>query len=186
VYNKVGEISKNSTEVGDVNALINIFKRRFDNEIGFCYDFEINPDGSLVSFFWRDRQIEDYNVSRIWVVFNSMHRTKKYNMIFAPFVEMDHHCKNMMFSCGFILNKKIDSFIWLFRTFFKSMTNKHLITIMPYQDLLMATTIQEVFPKAHHRLSCRHIIENFKKNIGALRSKEGLVKSSTKFLCIVT
>ena len=49
VHNKLGEITNKSLEGGDAYALMNIFKRRFENEIGFYYDFEIDPDiGSLL------------------------------------------------------------------------------------------------------------------------------------------
>jgi len=49
VYNKVGEITMNSLEGGDTNALLHILKKRFENEIGFYYDFEIDSDGSLIT-----------------------------------------------------------------------------------------------------------------------------------------
>ena len=84
-------------------------------------------------------------------------------MICAPFIGMNYHSKNVIFGCGFILNEKIDSFIWLVCTFLKFVTNKHAITIITNQNLSMATTIQEMFPKTRYRMCCWHIIENSKK-----------------------
>ena len=125
VYNKLAEITKKSLEGGDAYALINIFKRRFENETGFYYDFEIDPDRNLVNFFWHDTQmLDDYKVFWNLGVFDTMYRTNKYDMICAPVIGMNHHSKNVMFRCGFLLNGKIDSFIWLFLTFLKSMSTK--------------------------------------------------------------
>jgi len=94
----------------------------------------------------------------------------------APFVEMNHHSKNVMFGCEFLLNEKIESFVWLFKTFLKSMGGKHSITVMTYQAFSMASVIKVVFPLTRHRLCCWHIIENSRKNIGGLRLSEGFTK----------
>ena len=64
------------------------------------------------------------------VVFDTTYLTNKYDMIYAPFVRMNHHSKNFMFGCGFLINEKIESFVWLFKTFLKSIGGKHLITVM--------------------------------------------------------
>ena len=78
MYDKLGEFAKKSLEGGDANALVNIFKKRFENEIGFYYDFEIDPDGSLISFFWHDRQmLEGYKIFRDLVVFDTTYQTNK-------------------------------------------------------------------------------------------------------------
>ena len=113
MYNKLGEIIKKSFEGGDANnALINIFKIRFENENGFYYDFGIDTNGSLLSLFWRDRQaLEDYKLSGDLIVFDTTYWTNKYDMICAPLIEINHHSKNVMFGGSFLLNKKIDSFI---------------------------------------------------------------------------
>jgi len=55
------------------------------------------------------------------------------------------------------MNEKNDFFIWLFHTFSKSMSNKHLITIMAGAAFSMVVAIQEVFPETCHRLCCWHI-----------------------------
>ena len=64
------------------------------------------------------------------VVFDTTYRTNKYDMICVPFVRMNHHSKNVMFCCGFLMNEKIGSFVWLFKAFLKSMGRKHPITVM--------------------------------------------------------
>ena len=65
--------------------------------------------------------LDDYVLFGDLVVFDTMYRTNKYDMIYAPFVGMNHHAKNVMFGCGFFMNEKIGPFVWLFKIFLKSM-----------------------------------------------------------------
>jgi len=98
---------------------------------------------------------------------------------------MNHHSKNVMFDCGFLMNEKIWSFVWLFETFLNSMGGKHPITVMTDEAFSMASAIKLVFPLARHKLCCWHIIENSRKNIGRLRSCEGFTKIFKEFWWIV-
>ena len=115
-------------------------------------------------------------------MFDTTYRTNKYDMICAPFVGMNHHSQNVMFGCGFLMNEMIESFVWLFKTFLKSMRGKHPITVMTDQAFFMASAIKSVFPLARHRLCCWHIIENSRKHIGRLRSCEGFTKIFNRVL----
>ena len=97
-------------------------------------------------------------------------------MVCAPFVDMNHHSKNVMFSCAFIMNERSESFEWWFRTFLKFIDGKFPGTIMTNQAFSMVVAIDSVFSNVQHRLCCFHIIENSRKHIGALRAKEGFTK----------
>ena len=125
---------------------------------------------------------EDYKLFGDLVVFDTTYCTNKYDMICAPFVGMNHHSKNVMFGCGFLLNERIEFFEWQFRVFLKSMGDKLPSTIMNDQAFSIAASIESVFPGVQHRLCCFHIIENSRKHIGALRAKEGLTKLFNKIL----
>jgi len=125
---------------------------------------------------------QDYNIFGDVVVFDITYRTKKYDMICAPFVRMNHHNKNFMLRCGFILNERLESFIWLFQTFLSSMGGKHLMTIMTDQAPSIAAAIRSVFPKAKHRLCIWHIIENSKIHIRMLQSQHGFIDRFNKIL----
>ena len=74
--------------------------------------------------------MDDYVLFRDLIVFDTTYRTNKYDMICASFVEMNNHSNNVMSGCGFLMNEKIRSFVWLFKTFLKSMGGKHPITVM--------------------------------------------------------
>jgi len=120
-------------------------------------------------FFWRDSLIrEDCNLFGDVVVFDTTYRTNKYDMICIPFVGINYYNKNIMLGCGFILNEKIKSFIWLFQTLLSSMDEKHPMTIMMEQAPSIAAVIRSVFLQAKHRLYIWHIMKNFKIHIRML------------------
>ena len=82
--------------------------QRKSEDQNFYFAFEFDEEASLTSIFWRDSMMrEDYNIFGDVVVFDTTYRTNKYDMICAPFVGMNHHNKNIMLGCGFILNERI-------------------------------------------------------------------------------
>ncbi|XP_019161905.1 PREDICTED: protein FAR1-RELATED SEQUENCE 7-like [Ipomoea nil] len=147
--------------------------KRQSTESDFFFDFEVDCDSRLCSFFWRDgRMRQDYELFGDLLVHDTTYRTNKYDMICGPFVGMNHHCMNVMFGCGFLMNERIESFVWLFRAFLRSMNGKCPQTIMTDQCASMAAAICQVFPTSRHRLCIWHIGENSKKHIKALRNNK--------------
>ncbi|CAH9087349.1 unnamed protein product, partial [Cuscuta epithymum] len=128
-YN-VLESERNKTFDGtNSNTLIGILKKRAEVESDFFFDFDLD-DGILSCCFFRDGQMKsDYDRFGDVVIHDTTYRTYKYDMICGPFVGLNHHCKNIMFDCGFMLNEKVESFVWLFQTFLKSMGGKRPITL---------------------------------------------------------
>ena len=112
---------------------------------------QVDQDNRMTSFFWRDgRSKLDYNSFRDIVNFYTTYRTNKYNLICTPFVGINHHWNNILFGCAFLVNKTIESLIWLFGTFFTAMGGKQPISIFTDQDQAMANAIKEVFLKSRH------------------------------------
>jgi len=90
----------------------------------FFYKFKLDEDDCLTCFFWRDTQMKcNYMLFGDLAVFDTTYRTNCCEMICAPFVCMNHHTKNVMVGCGFLMNEKIESFVWLFETFLEAMGN---------------------------------------------------------------
>jgi len=87
----------------------------------------------------------DYLLFGDLLVFDRTYRINRYKMICAPFVCMDHHMKNVMVGCVFLMNEKIESFVWLFETFLEVMDNAQLKTMMMDQAFSMANVIEKVF-----------------------------------------
>ncbi|XP_019174289.1 PREDICTED: protein FAR1-RELATED SEQUENCE 5-like [Ipomoea nil] len=152
-YNSLAFDTVKSLDGTDSNSLIEIFRRRQSNESDFFFDFEVDSDSRLCNFFWRDGQMRrDYELFGDLLVHDTTYRTNKYDMICGPFVGMNHHCMNVMFGCGFLKNERIESFVWLFKAFLRSMDGKCPQSIMTDQCAAMAAAISIVFPSSRHRL----------------------------------
>ncbi|XP_019186607.1 PREDICTED: protein FAR1-RELATED SEQUENCE 7-like [Ipomoea nil] len=176
-YNMISSDSAKHLDDTNSNSLIEIFRRRQMDEFDFYFEFELDEDARLCNFFWRDGQMKaDYDLFGDLVVHDTTYRTNRYDMICAPFVGMNHHCMNVMFGCGVLLNERIESFVWLFKVFVRSMGGKHLQTIMTDQCAVMAAAIAQVFSNSNHRLCIWHIGENSKKHIKSLRNKKGFLE----------
>ena len=65
----------------------------------------------------------DYLLFGNLFVFDTTCRTNHYEIICIPFVCMNHHAKHVMVGCGFLMNEKVESFVWLFETFLEVMDN---------------------------------------------------------------
>lgn len=115
------------------------------------------------------------------VSFDTTYRTNKYNMICAPFVGINHHWKNVLFGCAFLLDETTVTFTWLFETFLESMGSRKPKTIFTDQCQAMINAIQLVLPETSHRLCIWHIskkcYKSFSKAIWEiLNSRVGLIK----------
>uniref|UniRef100_A0A7N0U988 MULE transposase domain-containing protein n=1 Tax=Kalanchoe fedtschenkoi TaxID=63787 RepID=A0A7N0U988_KALFE len=124
---------------------------------------DANEDGHLCGFYWRDGIMKkDYDLFGDLLIHDTTYQTNKYDMICGPFVGMNHHTNNVMFGCGFITNKRVESFVWLFQLFLKSMGDKAPITIMTDESAAMAAGINKVFP--HKQTQIERIIALRKKD----------------------
>jgi hypothetical protein len=55
------------------------------------------------------------------VSFDSTYLTNKYNMSFAPFVDINKHGQSIMLGCAFARHELATSFDWIFESFLISM-----------------------------------------------------------------
>ncbi|WMV07784.1 hypothetical protein MTR67_001169 [Solanum verrucosum] len=173
-HNFVQAHKRNMINSGDAQTLINHFRHLHSEDSNFFYSFQVDEDGRLCNFFWRD------SISRLHyecfgdvMIFDITYRTKRYNMICAQFVGVNNHWKNVFFGCAFLCNETTDSFVWLFQTFLKGMGGKAPKTIFTDQAHAMAAVIRQVFPNSYHRLCEWHIDRNAQKNIPQLYWKHG-------------
>lgn len=61
-------------------------------------------------------------------------------MIFVPFTGVNHHLKNVFLGETFLSNEKIESYVWLFKTFLKC-TGVALHLLITDEDASMKSTI---------------------------------------------
>lgn len=165
---------RNLIDAGDCQKLINHFNYLQSNGSNFSYTFQLDEDQRLTNVFWSDGLSKlDYDSFGDVVVFDTTYRTNKYNMICAPFVGVNHHWKNVLFGCAFLMDETIASFVWAFQSFLEAMGNKAPKTIFTDQDHAMANAIRTVFPNSDHRLCIWHIGKNATHHIAHLLGKPG-------------
>ncbi|KAM1650493.1 hypothetical protein ACFX1S_003261 [Malus domestica] len=145
-YNVVNKEKMVMFEAGDAQSLINLFKHKQAEDHMFFYTVQVDQENRMTNFFWRDgRSRLDYECFGDVVVFDTTYRTNRYNMICAPFVGVNHHWKNVLFGCAFLLDEKTETFTWLFDTFLESMRGQKPKTIFTDQCQAMANGIEKVF-----------------------------------------
>ncbi|KAK9288553.1 hypothetical protein L1049_017012 [Liquidambar formosana] len=156
-------------EGGDGQSLIDHFKYRQAEDPNFFYTVQVDQFNRMTNFFWRDGQSKlDYDCFGDVVVFDTTFCTNKYNLVCGPFVGANHHWKNVLFGCAFLLDETTESFVWLFETFLQSMGNRQPKTIFTDEDKAMANAIAIVFPQSRHRLCTWHISKNANKHLVGL------------------
>ncbi|XP_050229334.2 protein FAR1-RELATED SEQUENCE 5-like [Mercurialis annua] len=170
-YNYVHELRASKIEAGDCQSLLTYFKNK-TNEDGFFYwDSQLDNEGRMANFFWRDSRSKiDFDYFGDVVSFDTTYRTNKYNLICAPFVGVNHHWQTIMFGCAFLSGETEITFEWLFKTFLESMGNKQPKTIFTNQDQAMSNAIKNAFPESRHRLCQWHIAKKTPTYLGALNS----------------
>ena len=67
---------------------------------------QVDQDNIMTNFFWRDgRSKIDYDSFGDVVIFDTTYQINRYNLICAPFVGINHHWKNALFGCAFLINE---------------------------------------------------------------------------------
>jgi len=96
--------------------------------------------------------IVDYKLFGDVVSFDTTYRTNKEYRPLAMFVGFNHHREVVIFGAALLYDETIESFEWLFETFFEAMSGKKPNTIFTDQDPAMEKVISLVMPNTYHRL----------------------------------
>ncbi|XP_042941212.1 protein FAR1-RELATED SEQUENCE 5-like [Carya illinoinensis] len=102
------------------------------------------------------------------ISFDTTYRTNKEYRPLAMFVGFNHHRETAIFGAALLYDETIESFKWLFETFFEAMSSKKPKTIFTDQDPAMAKAISMVMPSTYHRLCKWHLMQNAMKHVGHL------------------
>ncbi|PKU61827.1 Protein FAR1-RELATED SEQUENCE 5 [Dendrobium catenatum] len=117
-YNFIQKEKRVRIEIGDTNSLIRLFKDRQVDDHMFAWDVQYDDQDRLLNFFWVDgRSRIDYECFRDVLIFYTSYRLNKYNFVCAPFVGVNNHWQNILFSVAFLSEEIIESFTWLFKIF---------------------------------------------------------------------
>ncbi|KAI0487946.1 hypothetical protein KFK09_027769 [Dendrobium nobile] len=170
-------------KVEETRSLISYFKRKAGEEGMFYWDVQVDHEGRMTNFFWRDgRSRIDYDCFCDVVSFDSTSYIKKYGFTCLTLIGVNHHWQNVMFGCAFLLDETESSFVWLLKTFLESMGNRPPRTILTNDDLALGRAIELVLPSTKHRLCLWHISKKASSCFGSLNSSKRLLHSFDKCL----
>ncbi|KAK9196961.1 hypothetical protein WN943_005094 [Citrus x changshan-huyou] len=158
----------------DGQSLIKYFRRLEMEAPSFSYTVQVNAENCLTGFFWTDgRSRIDYDYFGDVVILDTTFRIEANNMIYAPFLGLNHHRQYVLFGGAFLLDDSKDSFIWLLRTFLDSMGRRQPSTIFTDGYQAMADAIKMVLPKTQHLLGIWYILRNAKANLSKCYGEPG-------------
>ncbi|KAM0918701.1 hypothetical protein ACQ4PT_008680 [Festuca glaucescens] len=172
-YNQENVQNITLVEAADSQSLVSYFKRRTNEEGMFYWDVQVDQEGRMTNFFFRDgKSRNDYDCFGDAVIFDTTYRTNKYSLICAPFVGVNHHWHNIVFGCAFLLDDSTASYAWLFRSFLESMGGRSPKSIFTDQDEAIMQAAEQVFPNTQHCFSYWHILKNAQAHLGTINTSQ--------------
>lgn len=108
------------------------------------------------------------------VSFDTTYFTNKYDMLFAPFVGVNHYGQSILLGCGLLSSEGTDTFVWLFKTWLHCMTNHPPKAIITYQCKAMQDAIEIVFPNTRHRWYLWHIMKKILEKLKSYSQYESM------------
>ncbi|XP_021307743.1 protein FAR1-RELATED SEQUENCE 5 [Sorghum bicolor] len=172
------------TKIKDADAQMFVAQLERKKEVNpaFFYEFEVNEEGRLVRVFWADAlSRKNYNIFGDVISVDATYTTNQYNMKFVPFTGVNHHLQSVFLGAAFLANEKIESYVWLLKTFLKAMGGvaPHLITTD--EDASMIAAIAEILPNTANRFCMWHIMDttensdDFESQWNSIMTDYGLV-----------
>lgn len=103
---------------------------------------QFDSDEHRTNIFWADaKMILDYGQFGDVVSFDTTYKINKEHGPCAVFVGFNRHREIVIFGGALTYDETAESFIWLFESVVKAMSNKALKTIFKDQDAAMAKAI---------------------------------------------
>ncbi|KAL8486951.1 hypothetical protein ACS0TY_023588 [Phlomoides rotata] len=143
---------------GDTGGVLEYLqKRQLDDPI-FFYAIHVDDDDLIANILWVDAQMKtDYACFGDVVNFDTTHRKNKEGRPFSLFVGVTHHKQTTIFGAALLYDETASTFIWLFDTFVKAMSEKIPQTVLTNQDVAMAKALATQWSGTYHRLCIWHI-----------------------------
>lgn len=116
---------------GEAGSILRYFLKQKHENSSFYYAIQLDVEEQITNIFWADAQmIIDYTLFGDVVSFDTTYRTNKEYRPLAMFVGFNHHREVVIFGAALLYDEIIESFQWLFETFFEAMSRKKPNTIL--------------------------------------------------------
>ncbi|XP_017407279.1 protein FAR1-RELATED SEQUENCE 5-like [Vigna angularis] len=151
---------------GDAKALLNHFSSMRELNKDFFYSIDVDDDNRILNVFWADaRSRAACEYFGDVICFDTTYLTNKYDMLFAPFVGVNHHGQSILLGCGLLCSEDTYSFVWLFNSWLRCMSNRPPQGIITDQCKAMKKAIELVFPNTRHRWCLWHIMKKIPEKL---------------------
>ncbi|XP_043716327.1 protein FAR1-RELATED SEQUENCE 5-like [Telopea speciosissima] len=163
--------------VGDTGGVLKYLQQMQLEDPPFFYAIQVDEDDLMTNIFWADsRMVLDYAHFGDVVCLDTTCRNTKDCRPFALFFGVNHHKKIVIFGVAVLYDESIDTFSWLFDTFFKAMSGKRPKTILTDQDASVAKAISTQLPETYHRLCVWQVHQNAIKLLKPFRTSNTFAK----------
>lgn len=110
----------------DAGILIRYFKGKQFEDPTFFYTLQLMAEDFITNVFWANSRILiNYEYFGHVVCFDTIYKTYGYRRPFTSFIGVNHHKQTIIFCAALLYDEIIDSFVWLFETFCKAMSEKN-------------------------------------------------------------
>ena len=166
VRNYIGKQRRRLCKDGDAQALITHFSNMQQLNNDFYYDIDLDSDDRISNVFWVDaRSRAACQEFGDVISFDTTYLTNKYDMPFAPFVGINHHGQSILLGCGLLSSEDTSTFVWLFQSWRRCMSNRSPEGIVTDQCKAMQNAIEIVFPHTRHRWCLWHIMKKIPEKL---------------------
>ncbi|XP_077233631.1 protein FAR-RED IMPAIRED RESPONSE 1-like isoform X2 [Tasmannia lanceolata] len=167
IRNNINEERGKLLAAGDPQAIHEHFMQMRHLDPSLFYEMELDEDQRLKNLFWADGKSKmAYTHFGDVVSFDTAYLTKKYHLPLATFIGVNQHGQSMLLGCALITKETIASFIWVFKTWLRAMSEQRPVVIITDQDKDMKAAIAEVFPETRHRFCLWKIRKRVHEKLG--------------------
>ncbi|XP_074267084.1 protein FAR1-RELATED SEQUENCE 5-like [Silene latifolia] len=154
----------------DAQMFVDQLETLHETQEGFYYAYDIDQNKCLFRVFWADAAARrNYALYGEAVTFDPTYSTNKYDMIFAPFIGVDHHKKSVTFGASLMSRENDQNFKWIFTKFLDCMGGKEPHCFFTDQCPAMKIAVPATFTTVAHRYCMRHIMKKLPEKIGTTK-----------------
>ncbi|XP_021749397.1 protein FAR-RED IMPAIRED RESPONSE 1-like [Chenopodium quinoa] len=163
MYNACEKFKKEEIKDGDTKTVLTYFLGKTASDPNFFFRYTRHPKNGIERMFWCHGISQgDYKAFRSVIAFDTTYKVNAYQKPFVVIVNVNHHRKTVPFGVALVTNEKTDTYIWVLKQLKKAGGGVTPHTVVRDGDKAMTSAIEELFPKAHHRLCLWHLMRNIK------------------------
>ncbi|OMO65897.1 hypothetical protein CCACVL1_21351 [Corchorus capsularis] len=166
----------------DVKLMLDYFISMQDKNPDFFYAIDLDKEKCARSVFWIDAKgRQNYSHFSDVVFFDTFFVRNKYKIPYVPIIGVNHHFQYMLLGCALIGDSTTSSFVWLMRSWLKSVGGQAPKVIITDQDKVLNDAVADVFPDSCHCFCLWHVLSKLPESLGfIINQNENFMKKFDK------